>query len=452
MGSIAPGGAWRRPALAAIGLVAAAPTLLWAATGARLMHDDWGLANSFARGGLGYRWDQFWLRATEAPARPGGAVYYALSYAAFGTRPVLHALLLALVNALVGVLVFLVAERLWRTDLAIWIALVYVVLPNRGSTRLWFAVGNYPLAVALFLVGVLVLLRGHVLVAGLVMAAGVLTYEGVLGLCLLTIGIWVLTRWRERWRAGLVAVVPVLIAGAVLFAISPKRKGLAGAGGFDRLVSSQFGAGVFEWPALARLAPLVLLVAITVIIALPHQQRSRYRAVVLTGFALLLAGWLPFFATNWPVASQGFFDRANGVIGLGTAVIVGATLAWVVAVAPRGSGAVAGVGVVALLLALNTADVRAFRQAARRGDVLLSQVEADIPRGSDPVRITPPPEAPDGVAQFPAGSNLSDALRFRRGDRVVFWIDPTVEETPVPPGASCYDPQNRVVGPCASPP
>ena len=452
MARVGPGGSWRTLTLAAIALVSAGPTLVWAFTGARLMHDDWGLADSFAQGDLVYRWSQFWLRATEAPARPGGAVYYALSYAAFGMRPVLHALLLALVNGVLGILLFLVAERLWRTDIAFWIAMVYAALPNRGSTRLWFAVGNYPLAVVLLLGGVLLLLRGRPLVAASVLAAGVLTYEGIFALALLAVAVWVLADLAKRWRTGLMAMIPILAASALLFFLSPKRKGLAGVGGFDRLVSSQFGVGTFEWPNLARITPLVLLVGLAIIVALPHEHRDRYRRVVLAGFVILLAGWAPFFLTNWAIATDGFFDRANGVVGLGTAVVMGAFLAWVTEVAPNRVGMVAGMAVVALLLGLNAVDVRAFRQAAQQGDALVAQVVVDVPPGSKPLRVVPPPEPVRGVAQFPAGSNLSDAVHFRRGDRVVFWIDPTVEEAPLPPDAACYDRVARVITACAAHP
>jgi len=431
-----------------IALLSAAPTLVWAASGARLMHDDWGLANSFAQGDVSYRWSQLWLRATEAPARPGGAVYYALSYAAFGTRPVLHALLLAAVNGALGVLVFLVAERLWGTNIGFWIAIVYAALPNRGSTRLWFAVGNYPLAVVLLLIGVLLLLRGRPLAAAVVLAAAVLTYEAVFALALLAVMVWILADLSKRWRVGLAAVVPILAAGATLFLISPKRKGLSGVGGFDRLVSSQFGVGAFEWSSVARFAPVVALVGLAIIVALPHQHRDRYRRVVTAGFLILLGGWFPFFMTNWPIATDGFFDRANGVVGLGAAVLMGALLAWVSEVIPSPAGLLAGLVVVGVLFGLNIVDVRAFRLAAQRGDALLQAVTVDVPAGSKPLRLVPPPEPARGVAQFPAGSNLSDALRFRRGDRVTFWIDPTVEETPVPPGAACYDPITRIIEAC----
>jgi hypothetical protein len=449
---IGPGGRSRRAFLVALAAISALPTLVWAFGGAELMHDDWWLATSFARGDGAYRWSEFWATATQHPGRPGAALYYLVTYSIFGTNPVLHALLQAVVCAVLGVLVFLVAERLWRTGLAIWIAAVYAVLPNRGSTRLWFAVATYPLAIVLLLVAVLFLLRGRPVLAALLLAAATLTYEGVFGLALLAVATWTLADLGRRWRVGAGVGTAVVASAAYLFLISPKRSGGTQVGGLSRLMSSQFGAGIFEWGDVAKLAPTVLALGLTLMMVLRYPGRDLYRRVVPAGLVLVLAGWMPFFLTNWPIATDGFFDRANGVVGLGTAVLLGALLSWIVDLTPQPVGLALAGGSVVFLLLMNVPDVEAFRRAAGQGQVLLDQVAVDVPVGSGPLVVVPTPVADRGIMRFPAGSNLADALRFRRGDLVEFWIEPEVEETPAPPGASCYDLGTRKIGSCDTEP
>lgn len=448
---IGPGAPLRRWALTVVALLSAVPTLVWALTGAQFLHDDWDLALQFGQGDAAHRWSEFWVAATQHPARPGAALYYLVTYGALGMHPVLHALLLAVICGVLGILVFLVAERLWRTDIAIWIALVYAVLPNRGSTRLWFAVATNPLAVVLLLCGMLLLLRGRPLLAGLALAGAVLTYEAVFGLALLAIAVWVLVDLTRRWKVGAVVAACVVAAGGLLYLISPKRTGGTHVGGFGRMMSSQFGVGLFEWSSVARLAPVVLTVGLLLVVVLHYRQQRRYRGVVISGFVLLLAGWFPFFMTDWPIATDGFFDRANGVVGLGTAVLLGALLSWLVLVVPRPAGAAVAVVVVGFLLTLNVIDVDAFRKAADQGNTLLAHVADDVPAGSEPLRVAPPPGAVRGVEQFPAGHNLSSALQFRRGDWVAFWIDPGVEEAPPPADGACYDPTTRTIAACPAP-
>ncbi len=441
----------RRVWLAAIGFIAALPSLAWAFGGTAFVHDDWWLSAQYSVGGSA-RWSAFWLGATSSPARPGAAAYYTVTYALLGTNPVLHTLAQALINAAAGVLVYLVAERLWRTEIAVWVALVYVMLPNRGSTRLWAAVATNPLAVVLLLVGVLVLLRGRTLLAGLLFALAVLTYEGVLGLAGLALVYWVIQDFSARWRRAAQALVPVLAAAAAIFLMSPKRSGAEVAqGGIDGLISSQFGSGIFEWSAVAGLGFMLIVLGLAVGLLLPSQRQPRYRPVLLGGLAIFLAAAAPFVLVHWPIQTAGFFDRANGVIGLGTAVLIGTLLAWLVDLVPGRVGLLPAAVVLLIFLTGNVADVEAYRDAVRDGDVLLAHVLADVPPTARVVRIVPPPDAPGGVAQFPSGGNLTEALLRARGDRVLFWSIPGVEPAPPPADALCYDRISRVLGACPTP-
>ena len=139
----------------------------------------------------------------------------------------------------------------------------------------------------------LLLLRGRPLLAAVALAGAVLTYEAVFGLALLAIAVWVVVDLARRWKIGAVVGACVVAAGGLLYVISPKRTGATHVGGFDRMMSSQFGVGIFEWSSVARLAPVVLTVGLLLVVVLHYRQQRRYRTVVLSGFVLLLAGWLP---------------------------------------------------------------------------------------------------------------------------------------------------------------
>jgi hypothetical protein len=453
---VAPGGSQRTAWLVALGVVAAAPSLVWAFGGAELMHDDWGLAGSYGTG-LGNLWGAFWEGAVAHPARPGASLYYAISYTAFGTHPILHALLQAAVNGALGILVFVVAERLWRTELAWWIALVYAALPNRGSTRLWAAVAPNALAVVLVLVAVLLLRKGRPVWAALALAAGVVNYEGVLFLAVLAVASWVLQdRERDhrdrRWVAGAAVIAPAVLAATFMFVRSPKRTTTpTDVNVVDRLISSQFGSAIFEGETLSAIGFAAVVLGLLVLVVLPTARRPRYRPAVAGGAVIFVAAVVPFVLVRWPIASSGFFDRANGVIGLGTAVLLGTLAAWIVDLVPARLGLVPMAGIVMVFAALNLVDVRDYRAAADDGHALLAQVMVDVEPTTKTVRVVPPPEAVGGVAEFPAGSNLSTALRFERGDEVRFFIIEDVEGTDPPNDAVCYDRVRRVVGACPAP-
>src|SRR5262249_21774242 len=105
----------------------------------------------------------------------------------------------------------------------------------------------------------------------------------------------------RRWRNGLAMLVLVVGVGVVLFLISPKCNSLTvsdvlSSGTLWGLFTSQFGAGIFEWASLARIGTLVLLVAFVLVVFFRFRNR-RYRRVLLDGFVVLLAAWLPFVAT-----------------------------------------------------------------------------------------------------------------------------------------------------------
>jgi len=447
----APGGRLRRWWLAAVGLVAALPSLLWAASGPVFIHDDFWLLDGYGQGDVGASLRALWEGATVAPARPGASLYYALTYALFGDHPLPHTLAQAAVNAAAAVLVLLAAEKLWREDVALAVGAIYAVLPNRGSTQLWAAVAPNAIAVGLVAGAVLLLTRKRPVLATLALVAAVLTYEGVFGVALLVVAWWVLRdRRAHAWPWGAASIGALLATAAFSFLRSPKRQVTTAGLGIDRVISSQIGTGVFVWAWPAMIGSALVLLGVLTVLVVPGEGRTRYRTDMVRALVLWGACLLPFVAVRWPIGSEGFFDRANVVIGLGTAAVLGVVLAWLVDLVPRPVGVVLAGGLVGLFAVGSLTDVAAYRTARDDGAALLAQVLADVAPTDRTVRIVPPPPAEQGVAQYASGGNLTDAVRQARGDHVEFWLIPEVEPQPPPADAVCYDRLARVVRPCTA--
>ena len=399
-----------------VAVAGALPSVLWALDGSDLLHDDWAITEGVQRLGV---WHEVASRATGSPARPLSALYLGLTHGAFGSHPLPHVLVLAALNAAAAALVLLLACRLAGRDLALWIALAWVALPNRGSTRLWIAMGSAMLALCLLLAGIVLLWERRDLAAGLTMAAGVLAYEAVAALAL---GAVAVVAWRSRpasRRLWLSAAVPVIAATVVIFAMSPKRNPAANVpfSNWERLLPAQFGTGVFG--PLAFPGGFVLLAAVTVAVArlLPSFRGSlddRDRCV-LAGLGVLALGSGPFLVAGFPFATGGLVDRGNLTGGLGTAMILGAVLWWVAAKV-RVAGPAGAAAAVVLVAVLNGTDLGNYRRAVRDGEVLEARLAADLPSFDESLVVGPPLPDRGGVKQFIVYGDLAGALRLSRGE------------------------------------
>lgn len=401
----------------AVALTAALPSLLWALSGSALIHDDWMIAAGVEFAGF---WDTLVTRSTESPARPLSALYFALTYGMFGTHVLPHVLLLALLNGAAAAIFLRLTSRLLGRDLAVWVTLAWVALPNRGSTRLWVAMGPAVVAVCLLLLAVLLLLDDRPIAAGLAAGSGVLAYEAVAALGLAAMVVWA---WRHRpgtIRAAISGAAPVVLATAVIFLLSPKRSPDAHApfSNAERLVPAQFGTAVFG--PLGRLGGMIVLLAIAVAVArlaLPSFRSSagdRDR-IVLSGMAILGLGAGPFLVAGFPFATDGLVDRGNVAAGLGTAVVLGGILWWI-ASCLRVTGVLLALAAVAYMGALNRVDLRDYRAAVRDGEVLQARVAADVPQFEVPLIVGPLLPNHGGVAQFINYGDLQSALRLARED------------------------------------
>lgn len=356
-----------------------------------------------------------------APARPLVGPYYVVSYGLIGDRPVLQALVLAVLNAGMVVLVWRALRLVVSGRTALLAGAILAVVPNRASTRLWFVLGPNLLAVALLALGAVLLLRHRrALPAAVLFVAAISLYEGLAGVAVLVVAWWWLQDRVGRARCAATVLAPVVAATVAAWVVSPKRSG-ASPGPFTNVSSlgpAQLGAGFWGVEVLGIACTVVVLgvVAWCVATRLPSFRRpgQRLPGEVAAGGCLLVAGAGPFLVGGAPFAVRGIFDRNNLIPDLGSCLVIAAILAAVARQWP-GAGRVATVAVLGVLAAGNIADVRDYRSAVTEGHTLVRAVLADIDPAVGNVVVTPPLDGGTGVAQFILDGDLTGALVLRHG-------------------------------------
>ena len=403
---------------ALVAALGALPTLVWAALGCGLIYDDWRYAATVHFDGVFHLLRE---AATQDPGRPGQAAYFAFSYAAFGTHPLPHALLLAALNAAAAVLVFVVADRIWGRQMAIFVTLAWLALANRGSTHFWFATAPSVLSLCLLLAVVLALLDERWVLASVALSAAVLTYESVLGLGVAAFAVWAWRSPRGSIPRAAIALVPV--GGAALFIVSHSSKdpgALHPGSMLSSLLNAEFGAGVFGVPLAAALGGGLLLVAVTAAFyrwLSPSWSPTEAEMRVLHGAGILIAGAAPFLAVGFHFAGTGVFDRGNLTPDLGLAVMMAAVATLAVEHLDRIGIALAVISV-GWLAFLGTRDLRNYTYAVRDGTRLRAHLAVDVPTINGRLMIGPPQRDYEGIEQFYT-SDIGNMLRLARNDPTI---------------------------------
>jgi hypothetical protein len=407
-----------------LGIAAAAPSLVGAALGARLALDDWGFAaaSHFQSFSAGF--------GAQARARPISGVWDWAQFKVLDSHAVPHLVILAALNAAAAVLFWRLLERWVPQRVAVLTALVWVALPNRGSTRLWATTSPNVGGLVLLLAALLVassrpLTKGRFATALALLALGTLAYEGVIaiGVVALVAMIWTQAppRLRVRWTV-LVLGVMAAVGGWVVLRSPKVGTSPPPFRNLSHLSSAHFGSAVLPGPP--RLLALVVLVAIAwsvVVIVLPGFDAWIEQKLVVVGLVVIVLGSAPFAVVGFPFSGSGFFDRGNLFADLGTALVYGALLAMLLRLPWHAVGvAVAAAGLVAIA-SPNVTSVRDYVRAGRDGRHFLAAVDTlpvDV-RTRGPVTFLPLPDR-GGVAEFLADYDISAALALRYHTGVPF--------------------------------
>ena len=399
--------------LVVAGIGGALLSVVWALDGSAFLQDDWRLASRVEFLGAGEV-----LSSSDGSSGPLSDLYFGLTHGLLGDHPAAHVMVLALLNGVVAAAILSLVTHTFGRRTGVMATAVWVTLPNRGSTRLWATAAPAVLSLALVLVGMLLVVNGRRRLGGVVLAAGVLAHWGSAGVALVALAGWICSARKELGVLRQAVVPSVCVLAALVVTVVWSSKGGADAPAFSggrEALSAQFGSGVFG--PLAWVGGGVMVAAIAVGLArllVPNLrvQFSLLDGAVLTGAAALVAGLAPFLVSGYPFAVDGLLDRGNLVAGVGTALILGALLAWVSRLAGD-AGLVAAALAVGYLAAFNSVDLRDYRGAVDDGAELLARLDADLPAIEAPVVVGPPLTDRRGVAQF-AGEDLGAALRVLR--------------------------------------
>ncbi|GEM_PF-2903494 len=399
----------------ALGLAAAIPTLAGAAFGAWLALDDWSFAaaarfNTFTQG-----------FGTQTRQRPLSGVSDWTLFHLFGTHPVPHLMVLAVLNAAAAVLLWHLLDRWLPRRIAALTAVAWVALPNRGSTRLW--VTTTPLVLSLVLLLAALFVASGVPFTGRRLGAAIglvvlsaLAYEGGIGIGVAGLLAVVWTRApsgrRLRWSAATVGVIGA-VGGWVLLSSPKVGTSPPPFRNLSHLTSAHFGDAVLS----NRFVAAIVLGAVAwcvAVVLLPHFEAWLEQKLVVVGLGVILLGSAPFVVVGFPFSSSGFFDRGNLYANLGTALVYGSLLAMLFRLRWRAVAIAAAVLALAGIAAPNVRSVHAYTRAGRDGRRLLAAMD-QLPVGlrtRGPVTFLPLRDY-DGVATFLADYDISAALALR---------------------------------------
>ncbi|MEY2478022.1 MAG: hypothetical protein QOG87_3337 [Actinomycetota bacterium] len=386
---------WILVGLVGVVLVLAVP---YGLRGPGYLREDWEPLRNAA-------FDGWWAAAggRVALSRPVSGVVFAVLFGLVGAHPLVVFAVLTAANAVVAVLIFLVAREVLPRRPALVTALVWTLLPTHTALSNWPSAAPALFALALVLVGTLLLMRAvrdgrSVWPAIGIMAASALCYEATLPVAaaaVVAVPPLVVGRMRpDVVRRGLVLVPVGLWAALASPKPEPEMIRLAD------IVGSNFGWGINPNPVVKLVIGLPILVGVTVAFArlIPSDLRPRTAVgerLVAAGVAVVVLGVMPFvgFGQDIDFVAQG--DRANMVCAIGAAMV----LAGLVEMIRSSPAAAVTLVVVLALVALPTRWDRDRDYAETAHDVkrVLAHVERTLPSGVRAAVIGTRPISHDGV-------------------------------------------------------
>lgn len=391
----------------------------------------------------------------EISYRPGQGLLHGLQFLSFGTSAALHLGLLAVVNAINAVLGLRLARHWLPPRVAGAVITVWLLLPDRGSTRYWVSTVPNHVALAFVLLAALLVSRrwGAVdrrtwtAVAALLVAA-VMTYEAV---GLLAIAVVVMGIIGQR---GLVRpspkdlIAPAFVCGvlgaASLFVLVQSPRGGAStlladpAGGLTNYLTS------FDTAPFGPVGPLLLPAALAWAIFDRRPAMARCRQTVLAGVGIALAGLAPFLVAGFNVQNLGVLDRSLFFANIGTALILGVAASVIDVerhrVGPLGRRLVVYTGLLATVGASFAVvdDLSPYRAAwgeQQRASLALTNAQPDqlglIDANGTQRAILVDVPLDDGVAWAHYGLQVQDLYQLvNRSEEEPLWLGLTWEPNP----------------------
>lgn len=398
-------------------VLAVGVALPYALMGVGFVLDDWlVLALAHFDGALGAPGRLTWLN------RPGQGAVYAVTFGLIGDHPLVHYIFQVALSAVTAILLHKLLLRFLSRGQALGIAALWVVVPNHGSLIRWPSASMILVALALLLVGGLLLTRPDPdvradVAAGVLITASVLCYEAMAPAAVaVALALPRLASGRWRWRASAMGCAGAVAAlGWVLLHFNPAKAGLDVTLNVTHIFPAHFGWGIAPPPALSAVTALFGVAGLLVLAVRAVGLGGRERKVdwlFLSGIALIGLGTAPFL--RYFYAPVGAGDRVNVVAGVGTALCWYALgrLCW----EWRRPVAAAAGGVVLLsMVAAGLEGDRTWSRAAREGQRILAALPETTPKGT--IVVGPRPVQIRNVASFLDRTNIEYAVQLRLDDR-----------------------------------
>jgi hypothetical protein len=425
--------------------------------GGGLYYDDWSLLALARFPGHGGLLHGLWL---DYGQRPGQVLYYAALDEAIGLDAQARLGLAAATLALEATCVYLLLRQLGlAVRHAAAIAVLVLTFPFSDSVWLWGVLSLSSLAIAAFLIGVVLAVRGLQSSGPRVLALhgaslslyllSVVSYEivAVAGclMGLLYIRVVGLRRARARWALDVVAIAATLAVTRAALAIdvaTPSRmQSLAGMIGHAGLMAARgaqvAGAaalpvgGVGAWVGVGVLAAVLAVAAALRTSLAAHDplrgELGRWLGIAGAGALVALVSWSVYLPApdHYAPSLAGTVNRMNAAAALGIAMLVYAAavlLARTLGRVLRLPASVASLGVLLATLALAGAylsraagDARAWDAAAADQRRELADLHAALPRlpaGAAVYAFDAPAAVGPGVPVLNTTLDLSSAMQI----------------------------------------
>jgi hypothetical protein len=457
-------GAWAKASRRELAASTALLSLLGAALCAThvvrggLYYDDWSVAalSRFAPGGLVHG---LWLYYGQ---RPGQVVYYAALDRLFGVAAAPRIALAAAAAVLQASLFYALLRRLGaRARDGLACAALALAFPFSDSVRLWGILSLASLAIAAWLLGVILALRAlqgsgvrSLALHGASLAlyaVGILSYE-VFAVAECLAGLIYMravgfARARTRWAADVAVIASATLAPRLLLPIdiaTPSRA-LAPAAMADHALHIARAGARLAGLALVPLGSVSPWAGALVIAAVlsgggalalqagrkPHRSGGAelrgWLAGACAGAGLAAAGWAVYVPApeHYLPTAAGPVNRVNALAALGLTVLVYCTLALFVRLAgrvARASSPLPALGAPLLALAVgagyvyrSASDARAWDRAAAEQRAVLADLHAALPRppaGAVIYALNVPDTAGPGVPVLGTTLDLTSAARL----------------------------------------
>lgn len=372
-----------------------------------------------------------WLRAAEAgkfASRPGAWSVETVLYTVLRDHPVWWVLALAVLSAATGTALFITLRRFVAQWTALAVVLVWIVLPNHTSLRVFANTAPMTVGLLLLTVGIWCMDRDRLVLGAFAAGAGGLCYEVMLLPALTAVVVLHLLRGRGTRRQALTAAAVIVVTGCLMLIHPTYSPASADRGSPVGLGAAHFGSGLTEIGLLAGV--LAVTATAGIVVSLVQFARGRRGAddgpwLVVVGLGIMAVG-LASFALKWPTGVRGQADRNYVVSSVGSAMVwVGC--AQVLFGRSRAALATASCAFVLVAASTNVAYQRQWGEAAQETVAMLEAVDCRY-EGAPPQDLAvgpfvPVPHSVRTVQQF----FLADASQVVTGERFDFELTDSQE-------------------------